>query len=75
MPVSQMLLASGFELNCLDHIIVLQDGQVAEQGTHEELVAITGGVYHRLWQAQLSESTQAVDEDQQESVVAPAEQT
>jgi ABC transporter ATM len=38
---------------------------VAEQGTHEELVAITGGVYSRLWQAQLSESTQTIDEEQE----------
>jgi hypothetical protein len=38
-----------------DLIIVLQEGQVAEQGTHEELLQIEGGVYQRLWQAQLSE--------------------
>lgn len=48
-----------------DLIIVLRDGQVAEQGTHEELVAMEGGVYNRLWVAQLSESTQAKDEDKE----------
>nr|ODN90933.1 iron-sulfur clusters transporter ATM1, mitochondrial [Cryptococcus depauperatus CBS 7855] len=40
-----------------DLIIVLQDGHVAEQGTHEQLLSIPGGVYSSLWQAQLSEST------------------
>ncbi|CAK9784553.1 unnamed protein product [Cutaneotrichosporon oleaginosum] len=39
-----------------DVIIVLQDGHVVEQGTHEELLQITGGVYYNLWQAQLTES-------------------
>ncbi|AFR97089.1 iron-sulfur clusters transporter ATM1, mitochondrial [Cryptococcus neoformans C23] len=46
-----------------DLIIVLQDGYVAEQGTHEQLLAMPGGVYHRLWQAQLTESTQPTDEE------------
>ncbi|QDS71744.1 Iron-sulfur clusters transporter atm1, mitochondrial [Venturia effusa] len=34
-----------------DLIIVLKDGQVAEQGTHEQLVD-RGGVYSELWSAQ-----------------------
>jgi ATP-binding cassette subfamily B (MDR/TAP) protein 7 len=37
---------------------------VAEEGTHEELLAISGGVYSRLWQAQLSESTQSLEEEE-----------
>lgn len=40
-----------------DLIIVLRDGSVAEQGSHEELMRIEGGVYRRLWEAQLTEST------------------
>ena len=35
-----------------DIIFVLKDGQVAEQGTHDELLAITNGVYADLWAAQ-----------------------
>ena len=34
-----------------DHILVLDQGQVVEQGTHESLMA-AGGFYHKLYQAQ-----------------------
>lgn len=34
-----------------DNIIVMDDGMVAEQGTHEELIA-AGGIYHELVKAQ-----------------------
>ncbi|KIK66870.1 hypothetical protein GYMLUDRAFT_37940 [Collybiopsis luxurians FD-317 M1] len=34
-----------------DLIIVLQDGCVAEQGTHEELLRM-GGLYYKMWQEQ-----------------------
>ncbi|KAJ7234198.1 P-loop containing nucleoside triphosphate hydrolase protein [Mycena haematopus] len=36
-----------------DLIIVLEDGQVAEQGTHEELLR-KGGLYYSMWQEQAS---------------------
>ncbi|WWC73639.1 iron-sulfur clusters transporter ATM1, mitochondrial [Kwoniella pini CBS 10737] len=50
-----------------DLIIVLRDGKVAEQGSHEQLLEIDGGVYQRLWQAQLTESTQSkVGEEKEE---------
>lgn len=42
---------------------------MAEQGSHEELLKIEGGVYSNLWQAQLSESTQVKEGEQ---VVLPA---
>ena len=42
-----------------DLIIVLRDGHVTEQGSHDELMHIDGGVYRGLWEAQLTESTQS----------------
>jgi ATP-binding cassette subfamily B protein len=40
----------------LDRIIVLEDGQVVEDGPHAELLA-RGGPYARLWRRQQLEST------------------
>ena len=37
-----------------DQIIVLKDGQIAEQGSHTELLSARG-VYYQLWQAQQHE--------------------
>ena len=37
-----------------DLIIVLKDGQVEEQGTHEELMR-AGGLYYSMWQQQVSD--------------------
>lgn len=42
-------------------IIVLQDGRVAEQGTHEELLK-KGGLYYSMWVQQASD---AIVEDAQ----------
>lgn len=39
-----------------DLIIVLQDGRVAEQGTHEELLK-KGGLYYSMWVQQASDAT------------------
>jgi subfamily B ATP-binding cassette protein MsbA len=38
----------------VDRIIVLEQGQVVEEGTHEELLT-RQGVYHRLWKLQLEQ--------------------
>jgi ABC-type multidrug transport system fused ATPase/permease subunit len=35
-----------------DQIIVLRDGRVAEQGTHDELIAL-GGMYREIYDVQL----------------------
>ncbi len=34
-----------------DHIVVLDDGRIAEQGTHDELLSL-GGRYARMWALQ-----------------------
>lgn len=37
-----------------DHILVLENGRVAEEGTHEELIA-RNGPYHRVYEIQMSQ--------------------
>src|SRR5690606_35421671 len=41
-----------------DHILVLDQGRVIEQGSHEELLAL-GGSYHELYEKQLLEEEEA----------------
>ncbi len=36
----------------LDRIIVLEDGEIAEQGRHQDLLKKPDGAYHRLWSRQ-----------------------
>ena len=36
----------------LDEIVVLKDGKIVEQGTHDELLHKNGGEYKRLWSRQ-----------------------
>ena len=35
----------------MDRLIVMDQGKIAEQGTHDELVALNG-IYAQLWQRQ-----------------------
>ena len=41
-----------------DQILVMEDGQVREQGTHEELLAL-GGRYSAMWERQSAEEQEA----------------
>lgn len=47
-----------FSLMSFDKILVLDNGRMAEQGTHDELLALQG-IYHQLYQAQQLESREA----------------
>jgi ATP-binding cassette subfamily B protein len=46
-----------------DRIWVLEDGGIAESGTHDELVA-TGGLYAALWRVQTGTAGQDVERSQ-----------
>ena len=47
----------------VDLILVLKDGAVVEQGTHEELIR-KGGLYHSMWLEQAyQEETADVEEE------------
>ena len=37
----------------MDRILVLDQGQIAEQGTHKELIKKSNGLYKRLWEKQI----------------------
>jgi ATP-binding cassette subfamily B protein len=43
-----------------DLILVMEDGQIVEQGTHDVLLA-AGGAYARLYQSQFAQALAAVD--------------
>ncbi|MEK4510771.1 ABC transporter ATP-binding protein [Paenibacillus anaericanus] len=43
-----------------DRILVIQDGRVAEQGSHEQLLALQG-VYHELYNSQFKRAIQSDD--------------
>jgi len=45
-----------------DQVLVLDDGEVAERGTHDELVA-AGGIYADLWRVQVGEVEGRVGEE------------
>ncbi|MEM6697942.1 MAG: ATP-binding cassette domain-containing protein, partial [Bacteroidota bacterium] len=44
-----------------DKIIVLEDGKIAEEGTHSELLAKQEGYYYELYQKQALEEVAAVE--------------
>ena len=45
-----------------DQIIVLEDGKIAEQGTHEELIA-KGGIYGEIYELQTGSGEEAAQDE------------
>ena len=41
-----------------DRIYVLDQGRVAETGTHDELITLEGGIYRGLWDVQTGEAVE-----------------
>jgi ABC-type multidrug transport system fused ATPase/permease subunit len=37
----------------MDRIIVLNQGKIVEQGTHQQLTTKNGGLYRKLWEKQV----------------------
>lgn len=37
----------------MDRIIVIEDGKIVEEGSHQQLLRVTNGVYQRLWDIQV----------------------
>ncbi|WP_090934887.1 ABC transporter ATP-binding protein [Nonomuraea jiangxiensis] len=54
-----------------DLILVIEDGRVAERGTHAELLA-AGGRYEELYRTQFAEPTLSAPEDDPVAAAAPA---
>jgi len=52
----------------MDQLVVLDRGQIAEKGTHQELLRL-GGTYARLWQHQ---SGGFLDDDEATTMLAGA---
>ena len=43
-----------------DKIVVLENGKIVEQGTHEELIKISGGHYSNLYEVQFSKELASI---------------
>jgi ABC-type multidrug transport system fused ATPase/permease subunit len=55
-----------------DRILVLHNGELVEQGTHEALLNHSSGVYSRLWHSQLLERPNDSDIQREDNAVASA---
>ncbi|MBL7998990.1 MAG: ABC transporter ATP-binding protein [Candidatus Kapabacteria bacterium] len=51
-----------------DTIVVFDNGRIAEQGTHAELLSIEGGIYKRLYDVQFASVDTGVAQDEQRTM-------
>jgi ATP-binding cassette, subfamily B, bacterial len=52
-----------------DKILVLEKGNIIEKGTHQELLQISGGLYHAMWRQQIGEREDINISDNQPAIV------
>ncbi len=52
-------------------IVVLENGQIVEEGTHEELMTL-GGKYHKLFTTQAQRYTESLSSEQRDDIVHPS---
>src|SRR5690606_18298450 len=58
-----------------DHIIVMEDGNLVEQGTHETLVGITDGLYARFYRMQTEKTQSLLEGGIEQSVMTGPKET
>lgn len=61
-PTSSVVMVA-HRISCLqdaDHIIVLENGELTQQGTHQELIEQKDGYYQRIYQKQLLEENREI---------------
>jgi ATP-binding cassette subfamily B protein len=45
----------------LDRLLVFDKGRIAEEGSHQSLIALKGGIYRRLFERQALELTRGLN--------------
>jgi len=51
-----------------DQILVFQEGEITQRGTHESLLADTDGFYAELWDLQQADAADLITEDEAEEM-------
>ncbi len=57
----------------MDRIIVVDNGKIIEQGSHQELLQNENSLYKKLWELQAGGFLEAEDEDEEEPASVPPE--